>query len=333
MQDKYHSTPLPARTIEGQLPQQPDDAKLQQYVHAATSDNTRKTYRSAIRQFERWGGLLPTDVPTLLRYLLDKAEQANPRTLDLHLTAIAQWHHTQRFRNPVDDPQIKKTMEGIRRIHGRPKQKAKALRLEHIVAMVAHLQAQPASLKGARDLALLLIGFFGAFRRSELVGIQWEDLTWEDEGLLVQLPKSKTDQSGEGQVRALPFGHDAICPGTALQTWLKQSDITSGPVFQSMTRWGQLKGTAMNPGAVNELLKQLGTTCQFEFVPDLSAHSLRRGLSTSAAREDIPFELIKKQGGWRSDATVWGYIEEGKQLEDNANTSLLAKANALLKKT
>lgn len=318
------SAPRPVTVKKAGLPQPPDAKKLQQYVHAATSDNTRKTYRSAIRQYERWGGFLPTDVSTLLRYLLDKAETLNPRTLNLHLTAIAQWHRTQRIHNPVDDPQIKKTIEGIRRTHGRPKQKATALRLNHIAAMVHYLQAQPLSLKQTRDLALVLVAFFGGLRRSELVGIQIEDLSWEEEGLLIQLHKSKTDQHGEGQVRALPFAQGGVCPCKALKAWILQAGLTSGALFRSINRWGHLKEGAMNPGAVNELLKRLAKASQLDVAPNLSSHSFRRGMSTSATQEGVDFELIKKQGGWKCDATVRGYIEEGQQLTNNAAHSLMA---------
>ncbi|HEY8567974.1 MAG TPA: integrase, partial [Microbulbifer sp.] len=175
---------------------------VQAYLNAATSDSTRRAYRSAIRQFEKWGGRLPTDSETLVRYLLSRAETLNPRTLELHLTAIGQWHLFQGIANPVVEPLIQKTMNGIRRVHARPKQKAKALRLEHIATMARHLRAQPDSKKKYRDLALVLMGFFGAFRRSELVAIRVEDLIWEDEGLIVRLPRSKTDQTGQGIQRA-----------------------------------------------------------------------------------------------------------------------------------
>ena len=125
----------------GQTAQVTDESKvLKNYLHAATSDNTRKAYRSAIRQFEKWGGRLPTDQNTVIRYLLAKAEVLNARTLDLHLTAISQWHRYQGLRNPVDEPIVRKAMEGIRRSHGRPKRKAKALRLEHIAQIVEYLR-------------------------------------------------------------------------------------------------------------------------------------------------------------------------------------------------
>ncbi|MFV8782653.1 site-specific integrase [Microbulbifer sp. SA54] len=303
--------------------------KVQEYLDAATSASTRKAYRSAIRQFEKWGGRLPTDSETLVHYLLGRAETLNPRTLELHLTAIGQWHKYQGIPNPVLEPLVHKTMQGIRRVHARPKQKAKALRLEHIATMTSRLRARPDSKKKLRDIALVLTAFFGAFRRSELVAIRAEDLIWEDEGLVIRLPRSKTDQTGEGLLRALPFGSPAVCPGTAMKAWLAASGITAGPIFRAVNRWDQIQPGALNPGSVNELLKTLGAECNFDFVDTLSSHSFRRGLSTSAAREKVDFELIKKQGGWRSDTTVWEYIEEGQRLTDNATVTLMEKMAAL----
>ena len=303
---------------------------LQQYLQAATSDNTRKAYRSAIRQFEKWGGRLPSDRDAVVRYLLARAEALNPRTLDLHLTAISQWHHYQGLIDPVSDPLVRKTMEGVRRTHGQPKRKAKALRLEHVVQMVNHLRQLPDTKKKLRDIALVLTGFFGAFRRSELVAIQIGDLVWEPEGLLIRLSRSKTDQQAMGLVRALPFGAPGCCPAMAMKNWIELADINEGPVFRPVNRWDKVQPKALNPGGINQLLKTLGNACQFDFVPDLSSHSFRRGLSTSAAREKIDFEFIKKQGGWKSDATVWEYIEEGQQFTNNASFILLEKLQALI---
>ncbi|WP_299946864.1 site-specific integrase [uncultured Microbulbifer sp.] len=309
----------------------PREKKVQDYLRASTSDNTRKAYRSAIRQFEKWGGRLPTNNQVLVRYLLNRAEVLNSRTLDLHLTAIGQWHQYQGMSNPVTDPLVQKTMQGIRRTHGKPKQKAKALSMQHLAAMAGHLRTQVASKKKARDLALLLTGFFGAFRRSELVSIQVSDLIWEEEGLIIRLPKSKTDQSGEGILRALPYGDAQVCPASALKHWLKIAAITEGPVFRAVNRWDTVQPQQLNPTAINDLLKKLGHACGFDFVDQVSSHSFRRGLSTAAAREKVSFELIKKQGGWKSDAVVWGYIEEGQQFSDNASSILMKKMAELLR--
>jgi integrase len=301
----------------------------QRYIAAATSDNTRSTYRSAIRQFEKWGGRLPADQAAIIRYLTDRAGELNPRTLDVHITAISQWHHYQGLHDPTHDPMVRKTLEGIRRVHGTPKRKAKALRLEHINTMLEYVRAQPETLKKRRDIALLLCGFFGAFRRSELVSIQVEDFIWEPEGLIIRLPRSKTDQEGAGLLRALPFGTNGVCPATALNAWLSAANISEGAVFRPVNRWDHVQEKSLNPGAINELLKTLAAACGFDFVDNISSHSFRRGFSTSAARERIDFELIKKQGNWKSDATVWEYIEEGQQLTNNASLILMEKMAGL----
>ncbi|MFK4752509.1 MULTISPECIES: tyrosine-type recombinase/integrase [Oceanospirillaceae] len=266
---------------------------LQQYLSQATSDNTRKAYRSAVRQFEKWGGRLPASKDAVIQYLLARAQTLNPRTLNLHLTAISQWHLHQGVADPTHDPLIRKTMTGIRRTHGKPQQKAHALRLEHIAKMIRWLDQQPEPLTPARDAALVLTGFFGAFRRSELVAIRVEDLQWEPEGLVVALPRSKTDQQGRGLYRAIPFGPDSCCPVRSLRRWLAVSGIQSGPVFRAINRWGQLQPGALNPASVNELLKKLGQRCQFDFAAELSGHSFRRGLSTSAARENVEVRPVK----------------------------------------
>lgn len=325
--ETFNSPPLAFRNV---TPTTSLAVTVNPYIQAATADNTRRAYRSAIRRFERWGGRLPTERDTLVRYLLVHAGQLNSRSLEVHLTALGQWHRTQGLADPTQDVQVRKTLEGIRRVHGTPKAKAKALRLEHLAAMLTRLDAQPISNKRTRDLALLQVGFFGAFRRSELVAIQVEHLTWEPEGLIVLLPQSKTDQQGQGRFRALPRGRQGVCPVHALRHWLDTAGIHKGPVFRGVNRWDHVQATGLTPGAVNLLIKSWGEACGFDFVPELSSHSFRRGLSTSAAREKIDFELIKRQGGWQSDATVWEYIDEGQRLTDNAALVLMEKVAYLM---
>tara|TARA_B100000965_G_scaffold123155_2_gene101902 strand:+ start:3241 stop:3735 length:495 start_codon:yes stop_codon:yes gene_type:complete len=154
---------------------------------------------------------------------------------------------------------------------------------------------------------------------------------WEPEGLIIRLPRSKTDQQATGLVRALPFaGNPTCCPARAIKQWMDTADIAIGPLFRPVNRWDQVQARQLNPGAINDVLKTLGKACQFDFVPELSSHSFRRGLSTSAARERVDYELIKKQGGWKSDATVWEYIEEGQQFNNNASVILMEKMSLLL---
>lgn len=127
---------------------------------AATADNTRRAYRSAVNHYLAWGGVLPADEAAIIRYLLTYAPTLNPRTLALRLTALSQWHVHQAFPDPASTPTVRKTLTGIARTHGRPKKKAKALPIEDLERIVAQL-ASAGTLRAARDNALLQIGFFG----------------------------------------------------------------------------------------------------------------------------------------------------------------------------
>jgi len=298
----------------------------QRYIEAATSENTRRTYRSAIRHFEHWGGLLPADEPMVISYLLDHADSLNPRTLSLRLTALRQWHNLQRFPDPTAGADIRKTLKGIERLHGKPKQKAKVFNLDHLESMIVNLNESD-GLKATRDRALLLVGFFGAFRRSELAALDVKDLHWETEGLIITLPRSKTDQTGEGKSRAMPYGDELLCPVSSLRQWLDLSGIDQGRVFRSISRWGALNKNSLNPASVNLILKSVAENACMDFVPEFSSHSLRRSLATNAHRAGASFESIKRQGGWSHDGTVWEYIDEAKIFEDNAVTSLLNKVD------
>ncbi|MFI4954570.1 MAG: tyrosine-type recombinase/integrase [Gammaproteobacteria bacterium] len=294
----------------------------QHYLQQATADNTRRAYQSAIRQFQACGGQLPADEATLIRYLLAQAPRLNPRTLILHLTALSHWHHYQQFTDPTTLPAVRKVLKGIQREHGVPKRKAKALRIEHITAMVDYLRQQK-GLQSVRNSALLQVGYFGAFRCSELVSLRMEHLHFEPEGLMIQLPRSKTDQEGKGKTKGLPYGTQILCPVSALRHWLEAANITQGALFRAIDQWGHIKEKALYVTSINPILKSLGRHCGFDFIPQLSSHSLRRGLATGAARAGASFESIKRQGGWRSDATVREYIEEGQCFDDNAANSLL----------
>ncbi|MDC8756901.1 site-specific integrase [Janthinobacterium fluminis] len=297
-------------------------ARHRAFLAAATSDNTRRTYRSAIRHFLAWGGLLPCDQDVIVRYLLIYAPTLNPRTLALRLTALSQWHLHQGFSDPTSTPNVRKTLAGIERTHGTPKRKAKALPVEDLTLIVAHLAGLDA-LAAKRDNALLQIGYFGGFRRSELAGLKVGDLAWEPEGVVVTLARSKTDQNGQGIVKAIPFGDGICCPATALRAWLNAANITTGPLFRSVTRWDKVGAHALNPASVNAILEGRAKDAGLGYVPQLSSHSLRRGMATSAYRAGADFRDIKRQGGWRHDGTVQGYIEEASRFEENAAGSLL----------
>lgn len=298
--------------------------RYQRFLAAATSDNTRRTYRSAIRHFQAWGGVLPCDEATVIHYLLTFAEALNPRTLSLRLTALGQWHRFQGFPDPTASATVRKTLRGIERVHGRPRQKAKALLLEDLDLIVTHL-ATLDGLAALRDSALIQVGYFGAFRRSELVMLEVHYLQWEREGLRITLPRSKTDQEGQGLDKAIPYGDNICCPAKALRCWLDTAQIEQGPLFRRISRWGVVGAAPLNVGSVNAILAACAQEARLSHAPEMSSHSLRRGLATSAHRAGADFLEIKRQGGWRHDGTVHGYIEEAGAFEENAAGSLLRR--------
>jgi len=314
------------RTDDTVLSEQESNALHRQFIAAATADNTRRTYRSAIRHFQAWGGVLPCEPVVMLRYLVAYAGELNPRTLTLRLTALSQWHQFQRFPDPTAHPDVRKTLKGIARTYGKPKKKAKALPVEDLEVMVTVLAPQ-GSLIAIRNSALLQIAFFGALRRSELVRLMLENLAWEPDGLVITLSRSKTDQEGQGVTKAIPYGSsDGICcPITALKRWLETARITEGPVFRRVTRQGTIGTNALYAGSINDILASCAAAAQLSYVPELSSHSFRRGLATSAHRAGADFRDIKRQGGWRHDGTVQSYIDEAGQFQENAAGSLLLR--------
>lgn len=297
----------------------PEEAKaINQYINAGTAENTRKAYRSAIQHFISWGGLLPTNPTEISRYLVAFASQLSVNTLNLRLAGLSQWHTSQGFDDPTQHPGVKKVISGIRRTHGLRTKKARAIHPHQLHQALDFLRNR--HLKGVRDSALIAIGFFGAFRRSELCALRWEHLEWHPQGLLVKLQRSKTDQDGSSITKAIPSNpEENYCPTTLLRQWQTLSGSPStGFVFRRVDRWGKLHAEAIQGQSINLLIKQIAKDCLWEHPHEYSAHSLRRGLSTSAAKAGASFESIKRQGGWRHDGTVRQYIEEGNLFEENA---------------
>lgn len=299
-------------------------SQLSAYIQAATSQNTRKAYRQDVQHFIAWGGLLPATPDIIVRYLHEHAETLNPRTLSRRLTALKHWHVYQEFSDPTIHPLVRKILTGIQNIHGRPKEKAPAVTIEQLTLMVRYLKQQD-TLQAWRNNALLQVGFFGAFRRSELANIQWEHITFVAEGMEILIPRSKGDQRGEGQVCALPYGDTALCPVTALKTWCEKSYIESGFIFRAINRHEQINPAPLTPDGVSLIIKAIAVECQLPHAEKMSGHSLRRGFATETSKKGAPFVSIMRHGRWKHEKTVLGYIEEGQRFLENAASHLFKK--------
>jgi integrase len=293
------------------------------YLHAATSDNTRRAYQADIRHYEKWGGILPATTESILAYLQTYAAILKPQTLSRRLTALMNWHVYQQFPDPTRHPLVSKTLSGIMRLHGSPKKQALPLLPEQLIKIVQSIPFNCA--KDYRDNALLQVGFLGAFRRSELVNIHCEHLAWQEQGIDILVPFSKTDQYHEGLYCALPYGNQYLCAVTALRHWLDYARITSGPIFTRCYRDGRIDQEALAPLSVNLILKQRANEAGLEQAVKFSSHSLRRGLATSASRDGATLPAIMRQGRWKNVNTVMEYIEAAQRFHENAADLILKK--------
>ena len=294
------------------------------YQIAATSDNTRRAYQADICHFETWGGQLPATTETILCYLHAFAETLNPRTLSRRTTALKQWHRYQHFPDPTEAPIVGKTLTGITRVHGKPKEKAPPLLPEHLIKIAGYLSNQ-STLAACRDNALLQVGFLGAFRRSELVAIKAEDIHWQSAGIEILIPKSKTDQLSAGQYCVIPNGNEQLCAVRALKIWLEKANIKEGFVFRRVHRGNKISGLNITPDAINDLLKKHAVSAAIDNAMDFSSHSMRRGLATTASRDGVSIPAIMRQGRWKQVDTVMEYIEAAQRFEENAAGQVLQK--------
>ena len=300
----------------------PQPASIHTYLQAATSQNTRRAYQADIRHFITWGGRLPCSPDVLLRYLQEHAPALNPRTLKRRLVAIKHWHTCQEFPDPTTHPLVRKTLSGILHVHGKPPEKAPPFSVEQLQLLTHYLKSR-GELSDWRNNALLQVGFFGAFRRSELVVMHWEHVIFVPKGVEILIPRGKTDQEGEGNVCAIPYGNSVLCPVTALHQWREKSAALSGPVFCQILKGHRITAQAISSNSINKIIKSVAVACELPQAENYSGHSLRRGFATTASQKGASFSSIMRQGRWRHERTVHGYIEEGSRFDANAAGSIL----------
>jgi integrase len=289
-------------------------ALAEHYAAAATAANTQLAYGKDLARFADWGGKIPASPAVICDYLSEHAATHKPSTLTRWLASISQAHLMQGLDSPCRSIEVRRTLRGIKRAHGaKPRRVAPALR-DEVLAMV---KAMPDSLAGRRNRALLLVGFAGALRRSELAKLRVQDVTFDMRGMILALGKTKTDQSGEHDEIAIPFAKGNACPVKALKAWLAQSNITKGAIFRAISKGGKVGQRALNPHSIAQLIKAFALAAGMD-PTDYSGHSLRAGLATSSAKDGKAFHKIKAQTRHRSDVTLLKYIRDAELFEDNA---------------
>jgi integrase len=214
----------------------------------------------------------------------------------------------------MQQPLVSETLKGIRRTVGTAQSGKRPLYTDQVRAMI---HALPEGLQGKRDRALLLMGYAGGFRRSELAGLGVGDVAEEKDGLVVTLQHSKTDQEGQGRKVALPFGsRPETCPVRAYREWLSDARIGDGPVFREVDRHGRVQSKALHKDSVGMIVKRAAGRIGLDTAV-YAGHSLRAGLATQAYRNGASELAIMQQTGHRSLSTVRKYIREGSLFRGN----------------
>ena len=291
------------------------------YAANSKAANTWKAYQADLRDFATWCrghtvASLPAMPETVAAYIAYLAPLCKVSTVQRRLSAINQQHAAAGYDSPIRSATVRLTMQGIKRTHA-PQQTVRKVRPAVTGFIYRLVDPLGTSLIDVRDRALILLGFAGAFRRSELVQLRLADITETEDGLRVMLRQSKTDQEGEGFSKGIPYGHEhKTCPVRAWQAWKATAGITDGLAFRSVTRHGEL-GTSLSGQAVADLIKRRARAAGLEY-NDYSGHSLRAGLATAAAQAGASERSIAKQTGHKSLPVLRGYIHEGSLFTENA---------------
>lgn len=289
------------------------------YVKDAISPNTRRAYKSDLAHFENWGGTIPASKEMVATYLADHATSLAIATLQRRLASISIAHSALGKESPTSSKLVQTTMRGIRKRHGKPQRQAKPLLVEDLFRIMPLLGD---GIKDTRDNALLLIGFGGGFRRSELVGLDVQDIETVRQGLIISISRSKTDQIGEGRKIGIPFARGAYCPVLAIEKWLSRSNIVEGPLFRPVTRHDEIGANRLSNESVSRIVKQHASSVGLDPI-HYSGHSLRAGLATSAAQAGVSTIAIRQQTGHKSDAMLNRYVRDGELFNINAARFLL----------
>lgn len=304
------------------------------FREAAKSEATRRAYASDWRLFSEWCSergfvSMPAAPEVLCLYLTEMATKLGRKvsTIERARAAISVAHQFsgESGKNPSLSVAVKETMRGIRRRVGAAKRKKTPVLMADMVRMLDATSegGGRGDVKAARDRALLAVGFTGAFRRAELVAICIEHLSFEEEGVVVHVPRSKTDQEGTGRDVGLQREPGAkYCPVGLLEVWLavlRAHGVETGAVFRAIRSKRPSKPLASEAVAsiVKEYAEKIGRNPD-----DFAGHSLRRGFITQAVRDGRTEHAIMQQTGHKSVQVMRGYIERGSVFRNNAAKGL-----------
>jgi site-specific recombinase XerD len=312
------------RPVAGAAAPASDLEQAGNYARAEKSAATRRAYRSDFEIFAAWcqsRGIrdLPADPGAIAAFLAAEAKQGlKPSTIGRRAAAIGYAHKLAGHAAPTQDERVRAVLRGIRRTVGIAPSRKAPVTAERLIAMVA---AGDSGLKALRDRALLLLGFAGAFRRSELIALDLADVEQVADGLLVTIRRLKTDQEGRAGTIAIVRGQIA-CPVAALRVWLTAGGISDGPIFRPIGKGGRVRPMRLTDRSVADIVK-----CHAERLgldpKGFSGHSLRAGFLTSAAARGASLFKMADVSRHRSMDTLRGYVRDAEAFKNHAGEGLL----------
>lgn len=298
--------------------------EAKRHLENSKSDSTKIAYRNDWNQFISWCernelNSLPAHPETLVYYITYLGKSFKASSIKRKMAAISQRHETAGFKSPTKTALVRGVWDGLQRSIGIKEEGKDALWLDELRSVVEVIPQD--KLTGVRNRAILVIGWAAALRRSEIVNLDAEHIEVTRDGLILNLIRSKTDQKGEGQQVALPYGSNPnTCPVRLLEDWLADAGISNGPLFRRIDRHGNLMGR-LTPQSVRLIVKK----CCEEVGLDpnkYGAHSLRSGFCSTAAKAGKPEHQIMKQTRHKRSDSLQRYIKKANLFDDNAASGI-----------
>ena len=293
-------------------------------LKSSKANNTLRAYKSDFKDF---GGFcakhgfdsLPTEPKVVSLYLTHLSKNSKISTLRRRLVSIGMVHKLKGHYLDTKHPIIIENLLGIKRVKGSYQKGKKPILINHLKSIINVIDEQKIDeIKKAREKALLLVGFAGGFRRTELISIDHEDLEFVTEGVKIIIKRSKTDQFGEGMTKGLPyFSNQKYCPVNNLKKWLELSNIKSGPIFRRFAKGSILTNYRLTDQSVVLIIKIYLNLAGIEN-KNYSGHSLRSGFATVAAESGADERSIMTMTGHKTTQMVRRYIREANIFKNNA---------------
>lgn len=306
------------------------DESVGRYLEASLASSTRKAYASDWRAFTTWCeqqqvDALPADPRQIARYLSALADSGlKAATIQRRVAGIARAHRDAGLLAPTGHPGVVATLEGIRRTIGTAPTKKRALGTDDILRILQAIDAdaERSPLAASRDRALVLIGFAGGLRRSELTELCADDIVDRKGGIAVTIRRSKTDQVASGRTVGIVYGaHSPTCPIRAVRHWTHLAQINVGPLFRPVTRHGHVGQTGLTGRSIARTLKSRALAAGLD--PKMvSGHSLRSGHATTAAQNGADDRAIMATTGHKDRRTLDGYVQQAQLLDDPSSGHL-----------